>query len=77
MKAIKRTLCILTVFALVFPQCAVPAFSEEGSTKSSGTRWLDTLKFPDRDTSVGEDVKDSDIAVYFEGGRLDFIKSRM
>ena len=74
MKAIKRALCILTVFALVFPQCAAPVFSEEDSTKSSGTRWLDTLKFPDRDTSVGEDVKDSDIAVYFEGKKLDFIK---
>lgn len=70
MKAIKKAVCILIVFALAFPQCAATVFSAE----NSGTRWLDTLKFPDRDTSVGENVTDADIAVYFGGNKLDFLK---
>ncbi len=43
------------------------------TTSKSGDRWIDSLKFPDRNVSVGDEVTDNDIAIYIGGKQVEFI----
>lgn len=67
-------LTLITVAA----SCIMPV-SAKTQTKvySYGTgseRWIDTLEYPDRDTSIDDGVKDEDIAIVYGRDAMEFIK---
>lgn len=74
----KRLICFLTLLIFVLSQCIMPVFAETQkrvyTTGKGAERWIDTLEFPDRDTSVAEDISDEDIAVEYNGRGMEFMK---
>ena len=79
MTAFKRALCAALAVTFLTTSAAVPSFAEDTAAESSdrpyfGTeRWIDTLKFPDRNTAVDAAVKDDDIAILYNGQAMEFV----
>lgn len=78
MTAIKRAICALTVLSVLISSCVMPSYAAAetriGGAEQGSERWLDTLEFPDRNTSVDKSVRDEDIVVRYGERTLDFIK---